>query len=89
MMEAGIALMLEVVQTSETLVNSYQSTMRYNPEDCHLNTILHVATVQKTVFVVYDHRFVKASSVLICRTIACCNVGDEYCLIPRLEVGDR
>jgi hypothetical protein len=24
------------VQTSETLVNSYQSTRRYNPEDSHL-----------------------------------------------------
>jgi hypothetical protein len=28
-----IALMMEAVQTSETLVNSYQSTWRYNPED--------------------------------------------------------
>jgi hypothetical protein len=30
-----IALMMEAVQTSETLVNSYQSTQRYNPEDSH------------------------------------------------------
>jgi hypothetical protein len=30
-----IALMIEAVQTSETLVNSYQSTRRYNPEDSH------------------------------------------------------
>jgi hypothetical protein len=28
-----IALMMEAVQTSETLVNSYQCTRRYNPED--------------------------------------------------------
>jgi hypothetical protein len=28
-----IALMMEAVQTSEKLVNSYQSTRRYNPED--------------------------------------------------------
>jgi hypothetical protein len=27
--------MMEAVQTSETLVNSYQSTWRYNPEDSH------------------------------------------------------
>jgi hypothetical protein len=30
-----IALMMEAVQTSETSVNSYQSTRRYNPEDSH------------------------------------------------------
>jgi hypothetical protein len=29
--------MSEAVQTSETLVNWYQSTRRYNPEDGHLN----------------------------------------------------
>jgi hypothetical protein len=31
-----VAFMLETVQTSETSVNSYQSTWRYNPEDSHL-----------------------------------------------------
>jgi hypothetical protein len=31
-----IALMMEAVQTSETLVNSYQSTW-LNPEDSHLH----------------------------------------------------
>jgi hypothetical protein len=31
-----IALMMEAVQTYETLVHSYQSTRRYNPEDSHL-----------------------------------------------------
>jgi hypothetical protein len=29
-------VMMEAVQTSETSVNSYQSTRRYNPEDSHL-----------------------------------------------------
>jgi hypothetical protein len=29
------ALMMEAVQTSETSVNSYQSTGRYDPEDSH------------------------------------------------------
>jgi hypothetical protein len=33
---AGQALMMEALQTSETLVNLYQSTWRYNPEDSHL-----------------------------------------------------
>jgi hypothetical protein len=33
-----IALMMKATQTSETLVNWYQSTRRYNPEDSHLRT---------------------------------------------------
>jgi hypothetical protein len=31
-----IALMMEAAGTSETLVNFYQTTRRYNPEDSHL-----------------------------------------------------
>jgi hypothetical protein len=30
-----IALILEAARTSETLVNFYQTTRRYNPEDSH------------------------------------------------------
>jgi hypothetical protein len=33
-----ITLMMEAVRTSETLVNSYQCTPRYKPEDSHLCT---------------------------------------------------
>jgi hypothetical protein len=33
-----IALMMEAASTSETLVNFYQTTRRYNPEDSHLST---------------------------------------------------
>jgi hypothetical protein len=44
----AIALMMEAVQTSETLVNSYQSTRRYNPEDSHL---LVGFCFQRTVFI--------------------------------------
>jgi hypothetical protein len=33
-----IALMMEAARTSETLVNFYQTTQRYNPEDSHLRT---------------------------------------------------
>jgi hypothetical protein len=29
--------MVETVRTSETLVNFYQTTRRYNPEDSHLS----------------------------------------------------
>jgi hypothetical protein len=31
------ALMMEAARTSETLVNFYQTTRRYNPEDSHLH----------------------------------------------------
>jgi hypothetical protein len=31
-----IALMMEAARTSETLVNFYQTTQCYNPEDSHL-----------------------------------------------------
>jgi hypothetical protein len=31
-----IALMMEAARTSETLLNFYQTTWRYNPEDSHL-----------------------------------------------------
>jgi hypothetical protein len=33
-----IALMMEAARTSETSVNFYQTTRRYNPEDSHLRT---------------------------------------------------
>jgi hypothetical protein len=33
-----IALMMEAASTSETMVNFYQTTLRYNPEDSHLRT---------------------------------------------------
>jgi hypothetical protein len=35
------ALMMEVARTSETLVNFYQITRRYNPEDSHLRNVSH------------------------------------------------
>jgi hypothetical protein len=35
---AMIALMMEAARTSETLVNFYRTTRRYNPEDSHLRT---------------------------------------------------
>jgi hypothetical protein len=33
-----IALMMVAAGTNETLVNFYQTTWRYNPEDIHLHT---------------------------------------------------
>jgi hypothetical protein len=36
--EGIIALMMEAARISETLVNFYQTTRRYNSEDSHLRT---------------------------------------------------
>jgi hypothetical protein len=33
----AIALMMEAARTSETLVNFYQTTRRYNPEGSHIS----------------------------------------------------
>jgi hypothetical protein len=37
-LKSRVALMMEAARTSETLVNFYQTTRRYNPEDSHLHT---------------------------------------------------
>jgi hypothetical protein len=36
-----ITLMMEAVSTSETTINYYQTTRRYNPEDSHLHSKEH------------------------------------------------
>jgi hypothetical protein len=38
--------MMEAVQTSETLVNSYQSTRRYNPENGHLDSAVRAGVTE-------------------------------------------
>jgi hypothetical protein len=34
-----VALMMEAASTSETSVNFYQTTWRYNPDDSHLHVV--------------------------------------------------
>jgi hypothetical protein len=53
---AAIALMMEAARTSETLVNFYQTTRCYNPEDSNLHT-----KVEFTVFA--SHPFSKKKGV--------------------------
>jgi hypothetical protein len=38
--ETFFALMMEAARTSETSVNFYQTTRRYNPEEIHLISML-------------------------------------------------
>jgi hypothetical protein len=40
-MASLITRMMEAVQTSEMMVNSYQSTWQHNPEDGHIHTHHH------------------------------------------------
>jgi hypothetical protein len=75
-----IALTMEAVQTSETLVNSHQSTRRYNPEDSHL---------QEDIFGIVEKMFnrVEESAVFlpygcfftIRETTGNCNPKDQNC----------
>jgi hypothetical protein len=54
-----IALMMEAVQTSETQINSYQSTRRYNPEDSHLHGYNLDSTVSGPHMITRFHFFNK------------------------------
>jgi hypothetical protein len=49
----AIALIMEAARTSETLVNFYQTTRRYNPEYTHLPSLLR----HSTVFISHWKRF--------------------------------
>jgi hypothetical protein len=56
MKTAVIALMMEAARTSETLVNFYQSTRSYNPEDSHLQcyfkcTSLYVKMIMNSEYI--------------------------------------
>jgi hypothetical protein len=53
---AIIALMMEAVQTPETMVNLYQSTWCYNPEDSHFNCDGYNSVIghQKVYFINFE-----------------------------------
>jgi hypothetical protein len=55
------ALMMEAARTSGTLVNFYQTTRRYNPEDSHLRT--HRRENLKS-YLIMNIRFIKCGESL-------------------------
>jgi hypothetical protein len=56
--------MMEAARTSETLVNFYQTTRRYNPEDRHLrNNSSSLLTVQPCLGLDLLHRFLSSAFV--------------------------
>jgi hypothetical protein len=50
-----IALMMKAARTSETLVNFYQTTWHYNPEDSHLRAHCH-ENLKSHQFVLFNCR---------------------------------
>jgi hypothetical protein len=50
----AIALMMEAVSTSETLVNFYQTTRRYIPEDSHFYSRRREQLKSYMVFIIYE-----------------------------------
>jgi hypothetical protein len=44
---------MEAARTSETLINFYQTTQRYNPED-HINIFTAVRTSNLSLFQIYS-----------------------------------
>jgi hypothetical protein len=70
-------LMMEAVETSETLVNSYQSAWHYNPEDSHIQwpilvwTMIHTHTHTQT----YTH--IHTYTIYVC-LYKCNNFFSEF-----------
>jgi hypothetical protein len=60
----AIALMMEAARTSETLVNYYQNTRCYNPEDSHLRT--HRRDNLKSYYKMSTFLASKASPLQLC-----------------------
>jgi hypothetical protein len=74
-----IALMMEAVQTSETRVNPYQSTRRYNPEDSHLHSHRRENLKSKIRVVIYSQ---SKPNILRTRKVAC--VSYAFKLFPHI-----
>jgi hypothetical protein len=60
-----VALMMEAASTYETLVNFYQTTRRYNPEDNHLHFEVILRTIMHCYFLLMElmHRSTQISGL--------------------------
>jgi hypothetical protein len=56
-----IALMMEAARTSETLVNFYQTTRRYNPEDSHLSSFNTNAAAKSHLKMAVDAKAIRSA----------------------------
>jgi hypothetical protein len=75
-----VVLMMEAARTSETLVNFYQTTRRYNPEDSHLRT--HRRENLKSYLIYYfPHFSPKYINIIL-------NVVFFFYLLIRLFIGN-
>jgi hypothetical protein len=84
-----IALKMEAVRTSETLVNLYQNTWRYNPDDSHL--VVAARTSSHTTAVDTDRSFGSASVTIY--VTSCCNITEyshvQFKCLKRIFVPKR
>jgi hypothetical protein len=58
------AMMMEAANTSETSVNFYQTTRRYNPQDSHLHSHSCENLKSHCLHIVYDRKVTTGSHML-------------------------
>jgi hypothetical protein len=63
-----IVLMMEAASISETMVNFYQTTRRYNPEDSHLHTSCHENLKSYIIDEKKSTQFAEQSLISLCCT---------------------
>jgi hypothetical protein len=68
--------MMEAARTSETLVNFYQTTRCYNPEDSHLHTLKLVCKMKLFVSMVSQIEALttldRSNMMFLCITVSLC-----------------
>jgi hypothetical protein len=83
-----IALMMEAARTSETLVQLYQTTWCYNPEDSHLHT--HRRENLKSYFIIYTLHTTSWSSWVDGRKKKCFQMsGGEVCCEAAIDKTEK
>jgi hypothetical protein len=75
---------MEAARTSETLVNFYQTTRRYNPEDSHLRT--HHRENLKSYIFIFDENVFNPWILLTCEIMKNFTVGTVNGFVNRGHV---